>query len=82
MALHDSDNELHALAVQISNVEANIYDVSPSIGSYEQYEESLACAMGIPYKAGTGCEVWDLFMRHKDLVRTNKNGKDVTTNGW
>ena len=51
-----------------------LWTVSDSVA---QYEESLACAIGFPYQAGVGCEMWDLFKRHKDLVRIQKGGKTV-----
>ena len=73
MALTDSSNKLHAFATQITHILPNIYyDVSLSIDSYQQYQLSLACAIGIPYVEGVGCEIWDLLMKHEDLSKTNK----------
>ena len=74
MALHDSTNKLHAFATHLTNIPPNIYyDVSATIDSNQQYQESLACAIGIPYVEGAGCEIWELFMNHEGLARTNRN---------
>ena len=78
MALQDRTNKLHAFATQITHILPNIYyDVSPSIDSNQQYQDSLACAIGIPYVEGVGCEIWDLLMNHEGLSRTNKMQKVV-----
>lgn len=72
MAFQNSSNPLHAFAMQLNNIYANRYfRVSKDIGP-DNYEESLACEIGITL---ADISKWNSLLKFDGLSKKNRLGK-------